>query len=260
MMQIDEWLRWYNIIKDTFHYSIVDDTNAAILLGRMVKDRELSIDALERRIEGKDVIIFGAGPSLQHSLHDIASGISIDGFTCIACDGASQALIEHGIKPEIVVTDLDGNHEYLFSADTLGSIMVVHAHADNVNTIRYMVPRIRNIVATTQVKPWENVYNFGGFTDGDRAVFLADRFNARSIVLIGMDFGDDIGYYSKQFTFNRAIKVAKMRFAKMLLEYLAEHSRSYLYNASPSMIKGFKNISTKDINSIKKDYSTKSIY
>ncbi len=256
-MQIDEWLRWYNIIKDTFHYSIVDDTNAAILLGRMVKGRELSIDALRNRIESKDLLIFGAGPSLQESLHDITS-ISIDGFICIACDGASQALIEHGIKPEIVVTDLDGNHEYLLSADTLGSVMVVHAHADNVNTIRYMVPRIRNIVATTQVKPLENVHNFGGFTDGDRAVFLADRFNARSIVLIGMDFGDEIGYYSKQFTFNKAIKVAKMRFAKMLLEYLAEHSRSYLYNASPSIVKGFKNISIKDINSIQE--STKSIY
>jgi uncharacterized Rossmann fold enzyme len=250
-MQIDEWLRWYNIIKDTFHYSIVDDTNASILLSMMIKGRELSIDTLKGCIEGKDVLIFGAGPSLLQSLHDIiANGIRIDALTLIACDGASQALIEHGIKPDIVVTDLDGNHEYLLTSDTLGAVMVVHAHADNVNLMRYMVPKLRNIIATTQVKPLHNVYNFGGFTDGDRAVFLASEFNARSIILAGMDFGYEVGYYSKR-SYNIGLKVAKMQFAKMLLESLAEECKGKgikLYNLSSSRIKGFENIDVVGLN------------
>lgn len=32
------------------------------------------------------------------------------------------------------------------------------------------------------------VYNFGGFTDGDRAVFLAEALGASLIVVAGMDF------------------------------------------------------------------------
>ena len=41
--------------------------------------------------------------------------------------------------------------------------------------------------------PVKNVYNFGGFTDGDRSVFWAEEFGAKEIILIGMDFGIHIG-------------------------------------------------------------------
>jgi len=243
-MRIEEWLVWYERIRSTFNYSIVDDTSAASLLSMLVDGRALSIDRL-RMLEGKDLIVFGAGPSLADTLKDmIEAGVDIHDYILIAADGASQALIEHGIKPDIVVTDLDGDHGYLLTADTLGSIMVVHAHGDNVNLIRYMVPKLRNIIATTQVKPLHNVYNFGGFTDGDRAVFLAYEFNARSIILAGMDFGYEVGYYSKRL-YNIGLKVAKMRFAKMLLESLAEECKGKgikLYNLSRSSIRGFESM------------------
>ena len=46
--------------------------------------------------------------------------------------------------------------------------------------------------------PTNNVYNFGGFTDGDRSVFLAEELGASQIILVGMDLGNKIGkYYSK---------------------------------------------------------------
>jgi hypothetical protein len=34
------------------------------------------------------------------------------------------------------------------------------------------------------------VYNFGGFTDGDRAVFAADELGAERITLVGFDLDD----------------------------------------------------------------------
>ncbi len=53
-----------------------------------------------------------------------------------------------------------------------------------------MVPQLGNIIGSTQVQPLENVFNFGGFTDGDRCVFLAKEFQASGIMMIGFDFND----------------------------------------------------------------------
>jgi uncharacterized Rossmann fold enzyme len=86
----------------------------------------------------------------------------------------------------------------LQNSEKRGAIMVVHAHGDNIDMIKKMVPKFRKVVGTTQVMPLANVHNFGGFTDGDRAVFLAEEFGAKKVVLVGMDLGDSIGKYSKE--------------------------------------------------------------
>ena len=41
------------------------------------------------------------------------------------------------------------------------------------------------------------VHNFGGFTDGDRAVFLAVQLGAKKLILAGMDFGKVVSKYSR---------------------------------------------------------------
>ncbi|MEO9365018.1 MULTISPECIES: 6-hydroxymethylpterin diphosphokinase MptE-like protein [Candidatus Nitrosocaldus] len=258
-MKWEEWVVWYNRIKDALNYSIVDDSSAATLLSTLIKDKALDLERLRTVIEGKDVIVFGAGPSLLESLSSICSSDPStharirSRFVFIAADGASRALIEHGIRPDVVVTDLDGDHEYLLCADALGSIMVVHAHGDNINLIKFLVPLLRNIICTTQVRPLHNVHNFGGFTDGDRAVFIADAMGARSITLAGMDLGSVIGQYSKPkpYPVNSSVKVVKMKFAKQLLEHLASQTNARLYNLSPSSIEGFTNIAYEDLLQIK---------
>ncbi len=125
--------------------------------------------------------------------------------------------------------------------------MVVHAHGDNVNLLRKLVPKMKKCIGTTQVKPFHDIHNFGGFTDGDRAAFLASRFNAKNIVLVGMDFRDKIGRYSKTRIKNEREKITKMYVGQELLEWLATFTKAKLYNASPSMIKGFKNIGLNEI-------------
>ncbi|MEM2759526.1 MAG: 6-hydroxymethylpterin diphosphokinase MptE-like protein [Nitrososphaerales archaeon] len=238
-MQLDLWFKWYDSIRAEFGYSVVEDQGTAQLLSEMLPGRDISIMTVAELITGKNVLVVGAGPSLEESIGVIKG---LKSFTVIAADGASEALVESDIKPDIVVTDLDGSHEHLLKANKMGSIMVIHAHGDNANLIMNLVPRMKNCIGTTQVKPMHNIYNFGGFTDGDRAVFLASELNAKKIVLVGMDFGERIGRYSKTKLKDKKLKVAKMKIAKQLLEWLATFTNSELYNASPSAIKGFRNV------------------
>jgi uncharacterized Rossmann fold enzyme len=87
--------------------------------------------------------------------------------------------------------------------------------------------------------PVEKVYNFGGFTDGDRCVFMAEEMGAKSIVLVGMDFTVQTTKYSKGKANNEKIKGRKLKQAKRLLEILSKRSKSMLFINSRTRIKGF---------------------
>lgn len=243
-MQLDLWLKWYDKLRIIFGYSIVEDQSSAQLLSELLYEKSIDIECVKELITSKNVLVVAPGPSLEKSFDMIKN---LKSFTIIAADGASEALVENCIKPDIVVTDLDGNHEYLLKANNMGSIMVIHAHSDNVNLLRNLVPKMKNCIGTTQVKPLRRIYNFGGFTDGDRAVFLTSEFNAKNVVLVGMDFGKKIGKYSKTKIKNEKLKIVKMDMGKKLLEWLATFTNVKLYNTSSSSIKGFKNITLNDV-------------
>jgi uncharacterized Rossmann fold enzyme len=134
---------------------------------------------------------------------------------------------------------LDGDALFLRKAERAGAIMVVHSHGDNVEELKKLVPTFKRVIGSTQVMPVENVYNFGGFTDGDRCVFLADEFGAKEIVLVGMEFGDRIGEHSKKIVKNIELKKEKMKVGKRLLEILAKRSHSRLFDTSQRPIRGF---------------------
>ena len=137
------------------------------------------------------------------------------------------------------MTDLDGNQLFLKKADKLGAIMVVHAHGDNIPAMNKLVPKLRHIIGSTQVMPVNNVYNFGGFTDGDRSVFLAEELGASQITLVSMDLGNEIGKYSKTKVQDSELKKAKMKVARRLLVMLAGRTRSELFDTSVNPIRGF---------------------
>ena len=123
----------------------------------------------------------------------------------IVADGAVRALLEKNIKPDILVTDLDGDMESIKKIGKTKIPIIVHAHGDNSNKLE-IVKEFSNVSGTTQTRKFGKLENFGGFTDGDRCVFLAEYFNASKIVLIGMDFGQKIGKYSKRKVINRRTK------------------------------------------------------
>lgn len=236
-----DWFPYYQGIRSEFGYNSEKDQEAAKILSDMIKKKALDPKVLQKKIKGKNVIVVGAGPSLvdDRTLKFIKK---YKKFVKIAADGATQFLIENKVKPDIVVTDLDGNPAALKKAEKTGAIMVVHAHGDNTAMLKKLVPKFKKLVGSTQVMPIENVHNFGGFTDGDRSVFLAEEFGAKKIVLVGMDFGKSVGKYSKKKVKDAVLKKQKMEAGKRLLEMLAKESRSQLADTAKKPVKGFASV------------------
>lgn len=243
-MKFADWFPYYQGIRAEFGYNTEKDQEAAKTLSEMAKKKALDTKILQKKIKGKNVIVIGAGPSLEDpaTLKYLKKNKT---FVKVVADGAVQFLIENKIKPDIVVTDLDGNPAFLQKAEKMGAIMVVHAHGDNTDMLKKLVPKFKKLIATTQVMPLENVHNFGGFTDGDRCVFLAEEFGAKKIVLVGMDLGNSIGKYSKEKIKDPELKKQKMQAGRHLLEMLAKQSRSQLVDTAKKPVKGFAPLAIK---------------
>ena len=238
------WEKRYSLILKEFRYSRKKDLEAAKVLNVILKKR-FPIKRLEKKIKNQPVFVVGASASLVTCMHVLKKYKNI---TKIIADGATKALIENKVKPDIVITDLDGDQRFLKKASRGNAIMVVHSHGDNIEKLR-LVSEFKSCIGTTEGKPFGKIHNFGGFTDGDRCVFLANYFGAKKIILFGMDFGTKIGRYSKEKIYNRNVKLKKLRRGKKLLEWLASKDISELYTTSKP-IKGFSKIGFADLGKI----------
>ena len=188
-MRLESWEPQYRAILEDFGFSRSRDEEAAELLRELLQGRENSLLAAEALLSGRRAVVCGNAPCLSRELEDMRDG-EMDNAVFLAADGATVSLLEHGILPAIVVTDLDGSFPAILKANKLGSIVVVHAHGDNLEALKRYVPLLDMVIGTAQCRPPEGLYNFGGFTDGDRAVFLAREMGAASIDLAGFDFED----------------------------------------------------------------------
>jgi len=240
-MTLDGWQQKYLEILKEFNYDRSREIKSAKILDSILKNK-FGVDILEKKIKNKTVFVIGAGPSLIVSIPYLKKFKNI---TKIVADGATQAMLENGMVSDIIVTDLDGNMESLKKASETGSIMIVHAHGDNIRRLPHAIS-FRYCMGTTEDRPFGKIRNFGGFTDGDRCVFLANHFGASKIIMIGMDFGIHIGKYSKVGIYNKPIKIKKLRKGKLLLEWLASKSNIDLYTTSQP-ISGFKNVKLVDL-------------
>ncbi len=243
-MAVVGWEKKYSAILKEFGYSKKSDLKSAKLLNSLLKSN-FPLNQLQSKVIGQDVFVIGAGPSLQSCLSILKRFSHI---TKIVADGAALALIENKIMPDILVTDLDGDEKSLKKIGKGKTIMVVHAHGDNVDKLE-LVSKFKNCIGTTQTKEFGKIHNFGGFTDGDRCVFLAKHFKAKKIILFGMDFGNKIGKYSKSKIKSRKIKIKKLRRGKKLLEWIASKNSSEFYTTSKP-IKGFKKIHYNELDRI----------
>ena len=242
-MTIRGWKTQFKEIRKEFGYLEKDDLISVKRLDSLLK-RKNSKRQFQNMIQGKTVFIIGAGPSLTKSLKYIKKSKNV---TKIVADGAVRALLEKNIKPDILVTDLDGD---LKSIEKIGKTripIIVHAHGDNYEKLE-IVKKLKNVVGSTQTRKIGKIENFGGFTDGDRCVFLAEYFNASKIVLIGMDFGRKIGKYSKHRIIDRKMKLKKLRFGKKIVEWIGTKSKADLF--STNRIKGYKTIRMVDLECI----------
>jgi uncharacterized Rossmann fold enzyme len=186
IMDFDAWEPFYLRILDDFGFSPARDEEAARLLSQLLHNSEDCLAPAATMVRDKAVTVCGNAPSLEEEL----GGPKEKNAAFIAADGAAAVLLKKKIVPDIIVTDLDGPFQEILDANQQGSIVVVHAHGDNMDAQRALVPRLKRVIGTAQCRPPEGIYNFGGFTDGDRCVFLAKALGAASIELVGFDFDD----------------------------------------------------------------------
>ena len=243
-MMIRGWFSRYSEIIREFGFSKRQDQEAAYMLNSIIKN-PVPIKKIQSILKGKTVFVIGSGPSLGSSISMLKK---YKKNPKIVADSALKILVQNKIFPDIVVTDLDGDERSLKIVGNTKSVMIVHAHGDNIARL-HLAENFKNCIGTTQGKTLGNLFNFGGFTDGDRAVFLANAFDAKKIILFGMDLENKIGKFSKTKILDKKIKRKKLHKAKMLLQWLSTKSRCELFTTSKP-IPGFKKIQYKDLKDI----------
>ena len=183
-MDFATWEPVYRAILADFGYDRAADERARDLLGDLVAD-PLSPTAIG--LDGATVAVAGGAATLAGE-----TGVAADADAVVAASTAVDTLREAGVAVDCMVTDLDKNPGTVRELAAAGTPVVVHAHGDNAAALRTVVPALPpgSVLPTTQAAPRDAVANFGGFTDGDRAAFLADHLGADSLRFPGWDFED----------------------------------------------------------------------
>ena len=246
-----EFRAWYRKIVNDFNFDLQKDREARDLLSRILEKKtylynlEEVLHSFKENIQNKErIFIYGCGPSLEKSVDFLLSNLGKNFFNnCVnlAADGAARLLNEKMIPIDSIITDLDGITKRDFSK---AKFVIVHAHGDNIRLLEQFKNTIidfAKIIGTTQAESNYNLINPGGFTDGDRVLALIVSFllPQQELYLIGMDFDDIVGNYSKP---NREknyladpIKLKKLQYALQIIEWLIPKVKIpiYLINTKP---------------------------
>ncbi|RKD97050.1 6-hydroxymethylpterin diphosphokinase MptE-like protein [Halopiger aswanensis] len=206
-MEFDVWEPVYDAILRDFGYDRTGDERARDVLASLTDPFDL---ALLGSVRGATVAIAGAGPSLENETN-LERAREADAV--VAASTAADVLRSHDITVDCMVTDLDKNPDTVRQLTDGGVPVAVHAHGDNVPAVREVVPDCAGefVLPTTQAAPRDHVRNVGGFTDGDRAAFLADHLGATELTFVGWDFDDSTV---------DAVKAQKLEWAERLLYWL----------------------------------------
>ncbi|MHC1627024.1 MAG: 6-hydroxymethylpterin diphosphokinase MptE-like protein [Methanoculleaceae archaeon] len=197
------WEPLYSEILDYFGFDRAADEEAAEILAGMLQRDDLEV--LRRMTEGALVTVCGNAPSLGRQLGEITGVV-------YAADAAAELLYSAGVHVDAIFTDLDGAADPFPEMNAEGTVVVIHAHGDNIPLLRRWVPDFTGpVVGTTQAAPFDGLHNFGGFSDGDRAVFAAYALGAREVRLVGFELDDPSV---------DPVKRGKLRWARRLLAEL----------------------------------------
>lgn len=211
-MRSEVWEPLYARICQDFGFDPSKDSESARILAQLLGPR--SDRSLERVRSGfpTKVLVCGGAPVLADHLSAMDVSLPV-----VAADSATTVVLEAGIRPDFIVTDLDGVVEDQIEVNSAGVPVFVHAHGDNMPALRRHVARFPGpIVGTCQCRPPEHVFNFGGFTDGDRAACICAEMGAREISLIGFDFENPSEKHGR----SRDVKRRKLAWARRILDEL----------------------------------------
>jgi uncharacterized Rossmann fold enzyme len=218
------WAPRYREIARSFGFSLDRERAAADRLVSLLPPEALAapLERCRARIHGREAVVVGLGPGAgAPPLHLLPSGATARAV--LAADGAAERCLASRIVPDLVVTDLDGPVASEVTANARGSLVVVHAHADNVPAIERWVPDFSGpLVGSWAGPPTLELIDVGGFTDGDRGAYLAEALGATRILLWGFDFEKT----DEQTPDGQARKLRKLDFARESLSWLTRNSRT----------------------------------
>ncbi len=218
-VRYESWAPHYARIRAEFGFpfdrEVAAERTLATLLPKAAKRDAL--DRIAARLKGRDAIVVGlaprAGPPPIWKLPSQAPSPAL-----LAADGATTNCLDAGLVPAVITTDLDGPVASEVAANRRGSLVVIHAHGDNLGILRQWVHQFPGELAGSWAgPPRDGLLNVGGFTDGDRAAYLADHVGATRILLWGFEFERT----EETDPIARARKLAKLRWARDLIGLLA---------------------------------------
>ena len=153
-MTISGWKTRYREIRGMFGYKESDDIASATKLNSII-EKKFPSSNFKKKIFGKTVFVIGAGPSLDSTITVMKK---YENVTKIVADGAVQALIKHKIRPDILVTDLDGDIKSIKKIARTNIPIIVHAHGDNKEHLD-LVKKFRKKTGKTQKEKIERHQN-----------------------------------------------------------------------------------------------------
>jgi uncharacterized Rossmann fold enzyme len=220
------WAPRYRDIARAFGFSLDRERAAADDL-RNLLPAEARVEGLLRcsaRIRDREAVVVGLGPGAGAPPLHLLPPTRLPRVV-LAADGAAERCLSAGIVPDLVVTDLDGPVASEVTANSRGTLVVVHAHGDNVPALEEWVPEFSGPLAGSwSGPPTPELLDVGGFTDGDRAAYLAEAAGATRVLLWGFDFErtdePDLAHGER--------KLRKLGFARDAMVWLAQSSRTPL--------------------------------
>jgi 2-amino-4-hydroxy-6-hydroxymethyldihydropteridine diphosphokinase len=222
-----DWAPQYKRIRDEFGFPPEREARAADRLEELLPptSRTDPLGRVRARLADRDAVVVGLAP---HAGPPPIWKLPAERPTpqVVAADGATEVCLGAAIVPAVIVTDLDGPVPAEIAANRRGSLAVVHAHGDNVPALSEWVPQFPGELAGSwSGPPRAALLDVGGFTDGDRAAFLAEHVGARRILLWGFDF-DSVDERDAD---ARERKRAKLGWAREMLGVLARHAPGRLF-------------------------------
>lgn len=200
------WEKIYQWIRKLLALNFDLDEESAILLGNLIANKSVELSYAYTIFEGKSATVVGASKCYKD--YDIENSV------IVAADKGAKCLIEMGIVPDVIVTDLDGIDLEKIDLYKKVRLFFVHSHGDNISRLQYTVPRLIDsglkVIGTTQIKPRYPLFNFGGFTDGDRAAFISAFFGSTNIKVYGI--GEDYISLESMNISSNASSISNMKF------------------------------------------------
>jgi uncharacterized Rossmann fold enzyme len=225
-----QWAPEYERIQTEFGYQFDREVAASERLVALLP--KLALERPEQRIRarvrGRDTIVVGLAPGSGAPPVWMLPRTEVPPALVVA-DGATERCLAGGLVPDVVVTDLDGPIPSEVTSNVRGALVLIHAHGDNIPALERWVPQFpRELAGSWAGAPERGLVDFGGFTDGDRAAYLAEYVGAPRILLYGFDFEHvDANDPAPE------IKKRKLAAARRVMDLLAREGRSRIEVWSP---------------------------